>query len=326
MRPAARAARAAAADVSDGLYAGLVVAAHGRRVMVETPGGERLLCLTRGKKSELVVGDQVQWRSSGDEGVIENLQPRRNLLFRQDEWRTKSFAANLDALLVLVAGEPMFSESQLTRALIAARSAGIPTWIGLNKTDLPAAASARERLAPYAAMGVPVVELALKTAPEAARATLGPLLANKTTLVLGPSGTGKSTLINLLVPQAEAQVGEISQALNSGRHTTTSTRWYWLDAEAGAAAAVAAVAASPRAALIDSPGFQEFGLRQIAPEDLAGLMPDFAAALGHCKFHNCSHRHEPGCGVREAMARGEITPSRQRIYGELFEELSRSKW
>ena len=294
--------------------------------MVETPAGERVLCHTRGKKSELVVGDQVLWRATGDEGVIEQAQARRNLLFRQDEWRTKSFAANLDALLVLVAGEPMFSESQLTRALIASRSAGIPTWIGLNKTDLPAAASARERLAPYKAMGVSVVELALKTAPDAARATLGPLLAGRTTLVLGPSGTGKSTLINLLVPQAEAQVGEISQALNSGRHTTTSTRWYWLDAEPGAVAAGSQGDVPARAALIDSPGFQEFGLRQIAPEDLAGLMPDFAAALGHCKFHNCSHRHEPGCGVREAMARGEITPSRQRIYGELFEELSRSKW
>lgn len=326
MRPAAReaAAAASAAVANADLQQGLVVAAHGRRVMVEAPAGERTLCHTRGKKSELVVGDQVSWRATGDEGVIEQLQPRRNLLFRQDEWRTKSFAANLDALLVLVAGEPMFSESQLTRALIAARSAGIPTWIGLNKTDLPAAAAARERLVPYTAMGVAVVELALKTAPEAARATLGPLLAGRTTLVLGPSGTGKSTLINLLVPQAEAQVGEISQALNSGRHTTTSTRWYWLDGapDAGTPGAQA----EPRAALIDSPGFQEFGLRQIAPEDLAGLMPDFAAALGHCKFHNCSHRHEPGCGVRDAMARGEITPSRQRIYGELFEELSRSKW
>jgi ribosome biogenesis GTPase len=310
----------AAVQVEAGLEHGLVVAGHGRHVMVEQADGQRLLCHPRGKKSELVVGDQVLWRATGDEGVIEQLLPRRNLLFRQDEWRTKSFAANLDLLLVLVAGEPMFSESQLTRALIAARSADIPACIGLNKTDLPAAAAARSRLASYAAMGVPVIELALKTAPEAARATLAPWLAGRTTLVLGPSGTGKSTLINLLVPQAEAQVGEISQALNSGRHTTTSTRWYWLDAPA------AAPDSSRRAALIDSPGFQEFGLRQIAPEALAGLMPDLAAALGHCRFHNCSHRHEPGCGVREAMARGDITPSRQRIYTELFEELSRTKW
>ncbi len=304
---------AAAADV------GLVVAAHGRHVMVETSTGRRVLCQTRGKKSELVVGDRVRWQVAGDGGVVDAPEPRRNLLFRQDEWRTKSFAANLDQLLVLVAPEPVFSESQLARALIAAAQAGIPAVIGLNKTDLPTADVARERLAPYRAMGVAVVELALKADPAGARAVLEPLLAGRTTLVLGPSGMGKSTLINLLVPQAEAQVGEISQALNTGRHTTTSTRWYWL-------ADVQAPDHAARGALIDSPGFQEFGLRQVAPDQLAGLMPDYAAALGHCRFHNCSHRHEPGCGVREAAARGDISPTRQRIYGELFEELSQKRW
>ncbi len=295
------------------LDTGLVVAAHGRHVVVETPEGQRVHCHPRGKKSELVVGDRVRWLATGDGGVIEHLEERRNLLFRQDEWRSKSFAANLDQLLVLVAGEPVFSESQLTRALIAAQAAGIPTLIGLNKTDLPSAAAARERLAPYRAMGVPVVELALKAQPEAAQAVLAPLLAQRVTLVLGPSGMGKSTLINRFVPQAAAQVGEISQALQAGRHTTTTTTWYWLDA-------------ARTAALIDSPGFQEFGLRQIAPENLAALMPDYAAAMGQCRFHNCSHRHEPGCGVRAAAERGEITASRQRIYAELFEELSAKRW
>ena len=292
---------------------GLVVAAHGRHVVVETPEGQRVHCHPRGKKSELVVGDQVRWQATGDGGVIEHLEPRRNLLFRQDEWRSKSFAANLDQLLVLVAGEPVFSESQLTRALVAAREAGIPTIIGLNKTDLPSAAAARARLAPYVAMGSTVIELALKTQPEAAKATLAEHLNGRVTLVLGPSGMGKSTLINLLIPQAAAQVGEISQALQAGRHTTTTTTWYWLDE-------------TRQGALIDSPGFQEFGLRQVRPEDLAGLMPDFAAAMGDCKFHNCSHRHEPGCGVRAAMERGEITPSRQRIYESLYDELSTKRW
>lgn len=303
--------RAAAAD--RGLETGLVVASHGRHALVETPEGERVLCHPRGKKSEVVVGDRVLWQASGDEGVIERVEPRRNLLFRQDEWRTKSFAANLDQLLVLVAAAPPFAEAQLARALIAAQAAGIETFIGLNKIDLPEAEAARMRLAPYRAMGVEVLELALKLDPAGAQATLGSRLAGRTTLLLGPSGMGKSTLINRFVPQAAAQVGEISLALNAGRHTTTATTWYWLDD-------------GRQGALIDSPGFQQFGLRQIEATQLAAFMPDLASTLGGCRFHNCTHRHEPGCSVREAAARGEISASRLRIYEELHEELSQTRW
>lgn len=291
----------------------LVVGVHGRHAVIETPEGRRLIAHPRGKKSHCVVGDQVRWQASGDEAVIEALEPRRNLLMRQDEWRSKSFAANIDLLLVVLAGEPMFSESQLTRALIAAADAGIATTLLLNKTDLPGAAQARERLAPYRAMGLPVIETALKTAPEAARSLLAPLLSGRVTLVLGASGMGKSTLINLMVPQAAAQVGEISQALQAGRHTTTTTSWYWLD--------TVPAADGRRAALLDSPGFQEFGLMHLAPQRLAELMPDLNAQLGHCRFYNCSHRHEPGCGVRAAVERGEISPSRYRLYEGLWAEL-----
>ena len=299
------------------LDVGLVVASHGRHVVVETPEGERVHCHPRGKKSELVVGDRVRWQPTGDGGVIEHLEPRRNLMYRQDEWKTKSFAANIDLLLVLVAGEPVFSESQLTRALIAARAEGIQTLIGLNKTDLPSAAAARERLAPYRTMGAEVMEIALKADRTGSKERLLTRLAGSVTLVLGASGMGKSTLINLLVPQAAAQVGEISQALQAGRHTTTTTTWYWL---------ATGREGERKGALIDSPGFQEFGLRQVQAEQLAGLMPDYAAAMGECRFHNCSHRHEPGCGVRAAIERGEISPSRQRIYESLYDELSTKRW
>ena len=138
-------------------------------------------------------------------------------------------------------------------------------------------------------------------------------LNDRTTLVLGPSGAGKSTLINLLAPDAKAQVGEISQALNTGRHTTTATQWYWLDA-------------ARTTALIDSPGFQEFGLKQIVPKDLPALMPDLRAHVAECRFYNCTHLREPGCGVRAAVERGEIAASRHRIYGEILEELFQTRW
>lgn len=305
---------------------GLILAGHGRHYVLETPEGREVIGHPRGKKSDCVVGDRVRWQvtdARGHEGVIEAIEPRRNLLYRQDEWRTKSFAANLDRLLILVAAEPVFSESQLTRALIAAEHAGIDVQILLNKIDLTdAATAARARLAPYRAMGYEVTEVALKAkapghaddlTPDLARAQLLPRLQDGATLVLGPSGTGKSTLVNLLVPQAAAQTGEISSALNSGRHTTTHTRWYWLDDQR-------------RGALIDSPGFQEFGLHHIPLQDLAAWMRDFAPHIQHCRFSNCTHDHEPGCAVRAAIERGEVSPVRHRIYLELRAELSVKRW
>ena len=298
------------------LRSGLVVAAHGRHCLVETPDGDRLLCHPRGKKSQAVVGDRVWWQPSGDEGSIEKLQERRNLLYRQDEIRTKSFAANLDQVLVLLAAEPEFSENQLTRALIATHAERIPALVVLNKRDLgDSFERAWQRLSPYRFMGETVLPLSLATPEDPSVADLAARLEGKTTLILGPSGAGKSTLINRLVPQAQAQTGEISRALNSGKHTTTSTTWYWVDPER-------------RTALIDSPGFQEFGLHHIEPTHLAQLMPDMAAHLGHCRFYNCTHLHEPGCSVRAAIGDGPdaISPNRYRLYGELFSELSQPRY
>ncbi len=295
---------------------GLVVSTHGRHVIVEDEQGQRLICHPRGKKSEAVVGDRVLWQPTlegSGEGLIVQVEERRNLLYRQDEWRSKSFAANLDQMLVWIAVEPVFSEAQLTRALLAARYADIPVTIVLNKVDLPGADTARQRLAPYVAMGYPVVEMSLKVDTDAAKAQVMPLLQGKASLVLGPSGAGKSTLINTLLPNARAEVGEISQALNSGRHTTTTSLWYWLDE-------------SHESAVIDSPGFQEFGLHHIAPTELAKWMPDIAAHIADCRFYNCTHRQEPGCAVQAAAERGEISAMRLSLYTGLFDELSEQRW
>jgi ribosome biogenesis GTPase len=292
------------------------VAGHGRHYLVETDDGQRLTCHPRGKKSDCVVGDRIVFKPtthSGEEGVIEEVLARRNLLFRQDEWKTKAFAANLDHIAVMVASEPVFSESQLTRALIAAASAGIEARIILNKSDLPSITTARARLQPYVEMGYEVVEVSLKTQASAAQTRLNSLFAGHTSLVLGPSGTGKSTLINLLAPLAQAAVGEISSALNSGRHTTTHTQWHWINRE-------------NKSALIDSPGFQEFGLKQIEAQQLTHYMPDFSAHAADCKFYNCTHQHEPGCMVRAALEAGKISPSRYRIYGEILRELTQTRW
>lgn len=298
------------------LHDGLVVASFGRHCLVESGDGTRRICHPRGKKSEVVVGDRVQWSSSGDEGAVESITERRNLFYRQDDLRTKSFAANLDQVLVLVAAEPVFSQALLARALIAAHAQGITPLIALNKQDLSEPFSrAWERLAPYRAMGYTVLPLALRSSDAQASglALLAQALDGHTTLVLGPSGAGKSTLINRLVPQAQAQTGEISQALNSGRHTTTRTTWYWLDE-------------ARRGALIDSPGFQAFGLQHIAATDLARWMPDLAEHAGECRFANCTHRHEPGCGVLQALQGGAIDASRHDIYSQLFDELTTSRY
>jgi ribosome biogenesis GTPase len=333
-----------AADAAT-LLTGIVIAAHGRHCVVETPDGKTVICHPRGKKSQSVVGDRVRWQPTEDQGTIEKVDTRRNLFYRQDEIRTKSFAANLDQVLILIAAEPEFSESQLARALIAAEAERIAPIIALNKSDLGAPFErAWTRLAPYRRMHYGVLPLALnpkvaepdaKSLPRSAevaltpggeplahggevdRAALQKLLAGKTTLVLGPSGAGKSTLINLLVPGALVLTREISQALNSGKHTTTSTSWYWVDK-------------ASQTALIDSPGFQEFGLNHIEPMQLAKLMPDIAEHATQCKFYNCTHLHEPGCGVmtqvETAEKPGPISASRYRIYGELFEELSQRRY
>ena len=327
-----KAAQALVASSQEAMNTGLVVATHGRHCVVELDDGSRIICHPRGKKSQSVVGDRVRWQAAADEGTIETVLARKNLFYRRDEVRTKSFAANLDQVLILLAAEPEFSETQLSRALIAAEAEHIKPLIVLNKSDLGAAfQQAWHWLAAYRHMGYVVLPLELKSANET-NPSLRELMSQmqgKTTLILGPSGAGKSTLVNALVPNARALTGEISQALNSGKHTTTSTSLYWVGHRPDLS--------DPQlrgTAIIDSPGFQEFGLQHIPQNQLASCMPDLKQHVPHCKFYNCTHLHEPGCGVLSALQKvesidleaTEVSPRRHRIYAQLFEELGQQRW
>ena len=283
---------------------GRIVSSHGRHYMVELDDGRLCQCFPRGKKAGPAVGDHVAVTIKGEEGSIECILPRKNLLYRSDDMRTKQFAANVDRLLIVVASEPMFSDDLAGRALVGAWSAGIEPVIVLNKVDLPTADQARARLEPLRRLGVPVVETRA-TDNEAARQALLPLLRGHCSLLLGQSAMGKSTLLNALVPDAGAATQEHSQALGAGRHTTTTTRLYHLPGGGE---------------LIDSPGFQAFGLHHLEFEDIVRGFPEFAKPMEECRFYNCSHRHEPGCGVQAALKRSEIAPERHALYTRLMAE------
>jgi ribosome biogenesis GTPase / thiamine phosphate phosphatase len=287
---------------------GTVIAAHGRHYLVAPADGSAMLqCFPRGKRSEVAVGDRVTYeRSSADQGVIVEIGERRNLLYRSDQFKSKLFAANLDQLLIVLATEPHFSEDLLGRALIAAEAHGLEPLIVLNKVDVEAALpGARKRLALYRELGYTVVELSARMSPATVHDELDARLANRSTLLLGQSGMGKSTLVNILIPNAEVATREISTALNSGRHTTTFTRLYPLPGGG---------------ALIDSPGFQEFGLHHLSEGQLERAFADFRPFLGKCRFYNCRHLHEPGCAILEAIDAGAIRPERHRLYAQLVHE------
>ena len=327
-----KAAQALVASHQEAMNTGLVVATHGRHCVVELDDGSRIICHPRGKKSQSVVGDWVRWQAAADEGTIESVVVRKNLFYRRDEVRTKSFAANLDQVLILLAAEPEFSETQLSRALIAAEAEHIQPLIVLNKSDWrDAFDQAWQRLAAYRHMNYTVLPLELKSAVEINESlkALYAAMKGKTTLILGPSGAGKSTLVNALVPNARALTGEISQALNSGKHTTTSTSLYWVGQRPESVSEGHA-----GTAIIDSPGFQEFGLQHIPQNQLAACMPDLKQHVQDCKFYNCTHLHEPGCGVLSAMQKeessalqaSEVSLRRHRIYAQLFDELGQQRW
>ena len=293
--------------MADNQACGRIISAHGRHFTVALDDGSTRHCFPRGKKTGAAVGDYVRISLQGSsEGAIDEILERRNLLYRSDQMRSKQFAANIDLIAIVVAVEPSFSDELISRALVAAGTADIDTLILLNKIDITEGLNeARSRLDTFSKLGVEIMEVSAIDA-DATRKQLLAALKDRTTLLLGQSGMGKSTWLNALIPEAQAATGDYSVALDAGRHTTTSTRLYSV--------------AEADAALIDSPGFQSFGLLHLSPGDIERGFPEFAEPRTHCRFYNCTHRNEPGCGVLAALSQGEIAAQRHALYLKLLDE------
>ena len=287
-----------------GLLHGQIIAAFGRQYLVQLDGGSEIVCLTRGKKSEAACGDMVEIKRTGAaatdigaQGVIESIMPRRSLLHRSDAFREKLIAANVTQIIIVVAAEPSFSDELLARCLVAAFDQKLDVLIVLNKCDL-SAATARKRLIPYSAIGYRVLELSAIQDVSALRT----FLHGHTSVLVGQSGMGKSTLINTLLPGAQAITREISTALDSGKHTTTHARLYRIDADSS---------------LIDCPGVQAFGLHHLSFGSIEQGFVEFSQYLGQCRFHDCRHAHEPDCALRNAVTAGKIDARRLELFQQI---------
>ncbi|MGB7650935.1 MAG: ribosome small subunit-dependent GTPase A [Gallionella sp.] len=282
---------------------GQIVAAFGRQYLAKLPDGELLTCLTRGKRSDVVCGDYVELQRTGDasasqlhigQAVIDKVEERTSLLFRSDAFKQKLIAANVTQIVIVVATEPSVSDELISRCLVAAYDQNLQVLIVLNKCDLPAEA-ARAQLAPYRAIGYTVLELSALEDVTLLRERLDGHIS----VLVGQSGMGKSTLINGLLPDAQAATREISTVLDSGKHTTTHAKLYRLN---------------EKSSVIDCPGVQAFGLHHLSFGAIEQGFIEFAPYLGQCRFRDCRHLKEPDCALQNAVKKDEINSRRLELF------------
>jgi ribosome biogenesis GTPase len=298
-------------------FRALLIASYGRHYLAEriaadgSHGGPFIQVSTPAKQHVGAVGDRLLLEStSPDQARIIRIEERRNLLYRSDAFKSKLIASNVDQILVVLATQPAFSPDLLGRAVVAAEAHDIGLHIILNKCDLhDSLPMARKLVAPYARMGYPVTEVSAKFDP-VSMASLQSALCGKVSALVGQSGMGKSTLLNAWVPDAAAVTQEYSVRLDTGKHTTTACRYYdlpeWGRDQHG-----------QLGALIDSPGFQEFGLAHLSVSELQHAFREFKSVLGQCRFHNCAHLTEPDCAIRDAVDQHQITAERLNLFRQL---------
>ena len=299
------------------LQQGLVVTRHAKHADVETETGAIYRCNLRRTLKNVVVGDQVSWREGSEQlqgisGVIEAVYPRRNELSRPDYYDgIKVMAANIDQIIIVSAVLPTLSLNIIDRYLVICETANIPALIVLNKVDLLSEAerqAVKKQLAIYERIGYETLMLSADSGENMAQ--LHRYLQKGTSIFVGQSGVGKSSLINQLLPEVQALTGEISDISGLGQHTTTASRLYHLPLGGN---------------LIDSPGIREFGLWHLEPNQITLGYREFQSVLGTCKFRDCKHLNDPGCAIREAVENGLIDAIRFENYHRLIESRNESK-
>jgi ribosome biogenesis GTPase / thiamine phosphate phosphatase len=281
---------------------GLVVATHRRHYVVDLDAGDTLECVLKGRSTTLACGDRVEVARESSGGVIVAVAPRRSLLYRSDAFREKLIAANVTQVLGIIAPDVPVDEHLLNRWIIAAETQRCRFVLVLNKSDLPTSDRFAERFAAYAALGYAVVRVSALVDVT----NLLPWIRARHTVVIGQSGMGKSTLINALLPGVNAAIGELSDALRSGRHTTTSSALYRLPDGCGW--------------IVDSPGMKVFGLAHCTPAAIADAFVELRDLGSQCRFRDCRHDREPDCAVQAAIAEGRVSPQRVALLQTLLRE------